>query len=176
MTDFDPGPLARVAARRDDDRITLEFEREFEHPAGRVWTMLTDPDSVGRWAPFRPDRDLGAEGPVTLQMIDGMSDEAFDSVVRVAIAPEALEYTWAGGVVRWELAPANGGTRLTLLHGVDDPDLLPKLAAGWHLCLAVADRRLHGRDAPAIRGDRAQDYGWDELHGAYQALLAAGSG
>lgn len=174
--DFDPGPLALVESRRDGDRITLVFVRDLDHPPEAVWRSLTDPEALRAWAPFVPDRDLGAEGPVVLQMIDGMSDDAFASAVRIAVAPEILEYTWADGVVRWELASVGGATRLTLLHTVDDADLLPKLAAGWHLCLAVADQRLHGRDTPAIRGDQAMAYGWDELHDAYQRRLDAGGG
>jgi len=172
--DFDPGPLALVERRRDGTRTTLVFRRDLAHPPARVWTALTDPDEVARWAPFRPDRDLGRAGAVVLEMIDGMSDERLASEVTRAVAPELLEYTWADGVVRWELAPRGQGTRLTLRHAVDDPDWLPKLAAGWHLCLVVADGLMAGRDMPSMAGERAMDHGWQDLHDAYERALERG--
>ncbi|MBK80900.1 MAG: ATPase [Gammaproteobacteria bacterium] len=174
--DFDPGPLALVESRREGDRITLVFVRDLNHPPEAIWRALTDPESLRAWAPFVPDRDLGAEGPAVLQMIDGMSDEALASTVHVAVAPETLEYTWAEGLVRWELSPRAGGTRLTLRHTVDDADWLPKLAAGWHLCLTVVDRRLRGEETPSMVGELAMDYGWPALHDAYQRLLEEGPG
>lgn len=173
-TEFDPGPLAWVAQRREGSRITLVFRRDLAQPPARVWTALTDPAEVAGWAPFRPDRDLGQAGPALLQMIDGMSDDQLPSEVTRAVAPELLEYSWADGLVRWELAPHGEGTLLTLRHSVDDPDWLPKLAAGWHLCLVVAEGLMDGRDMPSMAGERAMDYGWQDLHDAYQRALAAG--
>jgi len=148
--DFDPGPLALVERRRDGTRTTLVFRRDLAHPPARVWTALTDPDEVARWAPFRPDRDLGRAGAVVLEMIDGMSDERLASEVTRAVAPELLR------------------------HAVDDPDWLPKLAAGWHLCLVVADGLMAGRDMPSMAGERAMDHGWQDLHDAYERALERG--
>lgn len=163
--DFDPGPLADVQHRTEGGRSTLVFVRRFRHPPEKVWAALTDRKQLERWAPFDPDRDLGSAGPATLRMIDG--EHAAE--VRRAVAPELLEYTWGEDVLRWELVPDGAGTRLTLHHQVESKDWIPSVAAGWHLCLAVAERLLDGEPVPRIVGSQAMEYGWQELHDAYAA-------
>ena len=86
--------------------------------------------------------------------------------------PSLLEYTWGTDVLRWELAPAGAGTELTLRHTVAGADWLPKAAAGWHLCLAVAERLLDGDPIDPIRGQAAMDFGWQALNDAYAAELS----
>jgi hypothetical protein len=46
-----------------------------------------------------------------------------------------------------------------------------KVAAGWHLCLLVAERLLAGSPMPPIRGQDALNYGWSALADAYAAAL-----
>jgi len=48
-----------------------------------------------------------------------------------------------------------------------DRDAVPMVAAGWHLCLAVADRLLEGHPIDPIRGEDARNYGWEDLRDAY---------
>jgi hypothetical protein len=50
-------------------------------------------------------------------------------------------------------------------------DWLPKLAAGWHLCLDVAEQLMDGAPTTPIRGDEAMEHGWQELHDAYAERL-----
>jgi hypothetical protein len=52
-----------------------------------------------------------------------------------------------------------------------DPGPWPKTAAGWHLCLAVADHLLAGDPIGPIRGQGAKEWGRDELNEAYTAAL-----
>ena len=66
------------------------------------------------------------------------------ATVTTAQPPTLLEYTWGEDHLRWELAPTPTGTRLTLRHTLADQDFVPKVAAGWHLCLVVAGRLLDG--------------------------------
>jgi uncharacterized protein YndB with AHSA1/START domain len=170
--DFDPGPLAEVTARQDGDRWTVVFVRELGHPPEKVWAALTDPDQLTRWAPFTADRDLGRTGAATLKMLDaGGPDDLPPAEVTRAQAPVLLEYTWGGDVLRWELARSDQGTRLTLRHTVADREMAAKVAAGWHLCLLVADRLLAGEPIEPIRGERAIDFGWEDLRRAYDAEL-----
>jgi hypothetical protein len=49
--------------------------------------------------------------------------------------------------------------------------MLATAAAGWHLCLRVAEHLLDGDPIPPIRGSQALEYGWQELHDAYAARL-----
>jgi uncharacterized protein YndB with AHSA1/START domain len=170
-TTFEPGPLAQVESRPSGDRWTLVFVRDLHHPPEKVWAALTDPAQLGEWAPFTTDRDLGRPGDATLTMIDGEVAEDLPARVTRAEPPTLLEYTWGEDLLRWELAPADPGTRLTLRHRVADRDWAAKVAAGWHLCLVVAERLLDGQPIPAIRGDDARNYGWDDLQDAYAKKL-----
>ena len=48
------------------------------------------------------------------------------------------------------------------------------MAAGWHLCLDVAEHLLDGQPIDPIRGEAARKYGWEDLHDAYAERLAVG--
>ena len=166
-----PGPLADVTAEQASGGWTLVFVRDLKHPPDKVWAALTEPAQLREWAPFVPDRDLARTGAATLTMIDSDPPEDTTASVHRAEPPSLLEYSWGEDLLRWELAPAAAGTRLTLRHRVADRDVLPKLAAGWHLCLDVAERLLDGRPVPPIRGDDARNHGWDELNETYAVKL-----
>ena len=173
--DFDPGPLgdARVEPA-EDGGWTLILVRELRHPRAAVWTALTDPAQVDRWAPFAAARDLGVRGETTVTVIDGDTRVDVPATVLRAEEPSVLEYTWGGDLLRWELEPAGAGTRLTLRHRLSDPDTRAMVAAGWHICLGVLDRLLAGDPVGAIRGREAMDHGWEKLRDGYAERFAAG--
>lgn len=176
-TTFQPSPIADVECRADGDRWTLVFVRVLRHSPERVWAALTDPAEVSAWAPFTTDRDLGRVGDATLTMVGGDASEDLPASVTRAERPTLLEYTWGTDLLRWELDSVDVGTRLTLRHTLDNREWVPKVAAGWHLCLDVAERLLDGQPIDPIRGDDARNYGWEELHDAYAERLAiAGTG
>lgn len=169
--DFDPGPLAEVACEAEEDRWTLVFVRDLRHPPERVWAALTERAQVSQWAPFLADRDLDRTGDATLTMVGGDTAIEMPASVRRAEPPALLEYAWGDDLLRWELQPIEAGTRLTLRHTLSDYGWVPKVAAGWHLCLVVAERLLDGEPIPPIRGDDAHNYGWQELNDAYAKEL-----
>jgi uncharacterized protein YndB with AHSA1/START domain len=169
---FELGPLADVDCRASDDRSTLAFVRNLRHSPEKVWAALTDPAQLREWAPFTADRDLTRVGDATLTMIDGDSAQDLPATVIRAEPPTLLEYMWGTDLLRWELAPVASGTRLTLQHTVNDPTMLAKVAAGWHICLVVAEHLLDGQPVGPIVGDNARNYGWDALHEAYAQRLA----
>jgi uncharacterized protein YndB with AHSA1/START domain len=175
---FEPSPLAAADAVGDvsdaqtgTDRWTLVFVRDLRHPPEKVWAALTEPAQLSEWAPFTTDRGLGQVGEATLTMIDGDTKLDLPAVVRTVERPSVLEYTWGEDLLRWELAPIETGTRLTLRHTVEERDLLPKVAAGWHLCLDVAERLLDGEPIGPIRGSDAMNFGWDDLRAGYAAKM-----
>jgi len=163
MMDFQPGPLADASVEND----TLTFPRELPHPPGRVWRALTDPAELAEWAPFDPDRNLGATGPATLSM----EGEPTAANVHRVDANRLLEYTWDTDVLRWELEPVAAGTRLTLRHTVADPAWITKVAAGWHICIDVLARFLDGQPVGRIAGEEAKQYGWARLNAEYADRL-----
>lgn len=171
---FDPGPLADVHTEQGEGTWTLVLTRELRHAPAMVWAALTEPGQLEAWAPFTTDRDLGSPGDATLTMVDGEVREDMPATVVRAEVPRLLEYTWGPDLLRWELEPTAAGTRLTLRHQTADPDMVPKLAAGWHLCLVVAERLLDGNPIGPIRGRDATNYGWDDLNEAYAKRLTDG--
>lgn len=169
--DFDPGALADVEHHADGKRWTLVFSRYVRHSPAKVWAALTDPEQLHQWAPFDPNRNLATTGPALLLMTDGETTEEFQSNVLRAVEPELLEYTWGDDLLRWELTADGTGTRLILRHTVTSPEWLPRTAAGWHLCLVVAEHLLDGKPMGRIVGRDAKNFGWEQLHDAYAARL-----
>ena len=170
-TGFDPGPLADASVAGDAGRWSLIFVRALPHPPEKVWAALTDPGELDRWAPFTAARDLSRTGETTLTMVDGPDRTRLPVTVLHADPPALLEYTFGEDRLRWELIPADGGTRLTLRHTFAERDEAPGYAAGWHLCTAVLARLLAGDPVGVIRGRDALAHGWGELRAAYTAEL-----
>ncbi len=67
------------------------------------------------------------------------------------------------------------GTRLTLRHTIDDRTWIPKIAAGWHICLDVVDHLMAGQPIGRIVADDALHHGWERLNDAYAARLGIAS-
>ncbi|BCB82605.1 hypothetical protein Pflav_090150 [Phytohabitans flavus] len=52
-----------------------------------------------------------------------------------------------------------------------DRTWLSMVAAGWHICLDVADLLLDGRPIGSIVADEAKEFGWEELRDGYAERL-----
>jgi uncharacterized protein YndB with AHSA1/START domain len=170
-----------VGARCDvgHGRTIVVMPREFPHSRHEVWSLLTDPKLLSNWAPFTSDRSLAGIGRATLTMLDGGDRGLADiqSVVFVADALETLEYSWAEDTLSWMLedavAQAGGraSCRITLRQTLADDRMASAVAAGWHLCLDVAESVLDGHPTPPIRGMDAMDHGWAALNRRYARLF-----
>ncbi|MGH8109096.1 MAG: SRPBCC family protein [Arenimonas sp.] len=171
QTDYKPGPLANVEYRVNDGRWTLVFTREFTHSPEKVWEALTNPAHQREWAPFESDRNLSSTGTASFKMIDSDKQMVFDANVTRADAPGLLEYTWGTDLLRWELRATGAGTQLVLRHTTAGKDWLPKVAAGWHICLDVAGYFMDGSPIGRIVGEAAKEHGWIELNDAYAEKL-----
>ena len=121
------------------------FERRFDAPRERVWLALTDPQELAGWlAPAEIDLRVG--GAVVLKFDD-------DNVERGTITelrePEVIAYTWNEGksdsLVRFELEPDGGGTRLTLRHTFEGEADLPGYGGGWHHHLELLAAQTAGK-------------------------------
>ena len=167
---YQPGNPANVSAHPDGDRWTLVFTRELRHAPEKVWAALTDPVEIREWAPFDTDRSLGSEGDATLTMV-GDEPEQMPAIIQRAERPRLLEYTWGPDLLRWELEPSGAGTRLTLRHTTGGSDWVPKIAAGWHICIDVMDLYLSGTPIGRIAAEEAKKHGWDRLNEGYAAAL-----
>lgn len=170
-TQYIPSPLADVQCHENDGRSTLVFTRDFRHSPEKVWQLLTRPEQHREWAPFESDRNLSTVGAAKLIMIDRDVEMKFDAYVSQSNEPFLLEYTWGTDLLRWELQGTDEGCRLTLQHTTGTKDWVPKVAAGWHICLDVADYFMHGNSIGRIVGEDAKKHGWTGLHDAYAVQL-----
>ncbi len=171
---YTPSAPSGVEIRKDGEQWTLVLVRDLPHPPARVWKALTDPEHLRAWAPFDPDRNLGAVGTATLTTVGAPSPHVTETRVKRADAPKVLEFNWGGQDIRWELEPrGGGGTRLTLWHNIDRR-FISMGAAGWHICFDVLERHLAGRPIGRIVGTDAMKFdGWQRLHAEYAKQFGA---
>jgi len=172
---YAPGPAAGAEVQKDGEKWTLVLVRELRHSPAMVWQALTDPAQLSAWAPFDADRNLGAVGPVKLSTVGAPTPLVSETQVKRADAPRALEYSWGGGDLRWELEPQGSGTRLTLWHNINR-GYIAWGAAGWHICFDVLDRLLAGQPIPRIVGPEAMKFdGWQRLSAEYAKQFDVGT-
>ena len=166
---YAPGPASGAQIRKTDgERWTLILTRELRHSPERVWQALTDPAQLREWAPFEADTSLAAAGStVKLTTVGAPAPHVTETTVTRAEAQKLLEYSWAGGDMRWELEAVGSGTRLTLWTNIDRR-YIAMGAAGWHVCFDVLDHLLGGAAIGRIAGPDAMKFGgWQRLHAEY---------
>jgi len=166
---YAPGPAAGARVEKNNDAWTLVLVRELRHPPAMVWEALTDPAQLAEWAPFDADRSLATVGPAKLTTIGAPAAHATtETTVKRAEARKALEYSWGGGDMRWELQPwGDNGTRLTLWSNINRA-WISAGAAGWHICFDVLDRLLSGAPLGRMVGPGLmQNDGWQRLNAEY---------
>jgi uncharacterized protein YndB with AHSA1/START domain len=163
---YAPGPAGGASIEKDGDKWTLVLVRELAHPPAKVWKALTEPEHLREWAPFDSDRSLASVGAAKLTTVG--TPYVSETQVKRADAHRALEYTWGGGDMRWELEPTGaGGTRLTLWHNINR-GYISMGAAGWHICFDVLDRLLADQPIGRIVGPDAMGFdGWQRLNVEY---------
>ncbi|HYV95883.1 MAG TPA: SRPBCC domain-containing protein [Gemmatimonadaceae bacterium] len=166
---YEPGPATAARVQKDGDKWTLVLVKDLRHSPDRVWRALTDPAQLREWAPFDADGSLGTAGAkVTLTTVGAPQPHVTETTVTRADPPKALEYTWGGFDMKWELErTALGGTRLTLWTNIDRR-YMAMGAAGWHICLDVLERLLGDDPVGRIVGPDAMKFGgWQRLNAAY---------
>ena len=164
---YTPGPATGAEVRKDGEKWTLILVRELRHSPEKVWQALTDPAHLREWAPFDVDGSLGKVGKVKLTWLG--APQALETPVTRAEAPKLLEYN----DTRWELEPADGGTRLKLWHSIDRR-FVAWGAAGWHISFDVLDRLLAGQPMGRIAGPEAMKFeGWQRLTAEYAKQFRA---
>ena len=132
--------LARGELRRTADGWEVRFERNLTKPQSDVWELLTESTPVGTEPPLRFTNGYFQAGPIT------------------AIKEhELLEYSWEGGVVRWEMRPGNGGARLVLTQTgtAAQSDQRARALGAWHVHIDLLAQWLRG-ETPCWPEGRAE--------------------
>jgi uncharacterized protein YndB with AHSA1/START domain len=139
-------------------RIT--FVRELKHPQEKVWRAISEPDGLKAWFPSTIDGERKAGAP--LKFVFPFPDAPVMAGTMLACDPPSLmEFEWGSDVLRIELEPIDGGTRLTLTDTFTEYAKAARDAGGWHACL---DNLGYGLD-----GLPKQEDNWKETSAWYYA-------
>jgi uncharacterized protein YndB with AHSA1/START domain len=178
---------------RDGERLRLRYERRLAHPPATVWRALTESTSLRHWfpadivgervtgaqvqMPFWPEdaqENLAMLQEAGVDTTDMDPDEVLPGLIRVFDPPRLFELVWGNpageaDVLRFELEPDEGGTRLVFTTWPGEPGPLGHAGtgAGWHACLDALEALLDtGAAAPADR------HAIQQLQEDYVALMA----
>jgi uncharacterized protein YndB with AHSA1/START domain len=173
LANYEPGPANIAHVEKNGDKWTLVLVKQLRHSPAKVWDALTDPAQLREWAPFDADGNLGQAGnAVTLTTVGAPTAHVTDTVVTRADRPTRLEYTWGNFNMRWQLEPANNGTKLTLWTNIDRTHMAMG-AAGWQICFEVLDLLLDGKPMGRTVGPALmQVAGWRRLTAEYTKQFA----
>jgi uncharacterized protein YndB with AHSA1/START domain len=156
--------------RRDDERMSVRFERLYDATPAELWAALTDPTQIRGWLAEATRFELAVGGEIELRFGDG-DGELTRGRIRELQPGRVLEYDWhtegeASSVVRFELVGQEQGTLLVLDHRHLDPDSAPGYGAGWQAHLEAL--------AAPFSGD-GEDWWrrYEELRPSYVAAAAA---
>jgi len=159
-------PVSDISCESDGSNSTLHFVRELKHAPDIVWSALTKADQLQKWLPYSIDRDIDSEGEAVLTMNDGSEPPTYNIEVTRVITGKLVEYSWGESLLVWELQATEAGTKISLHHTVPNPEWVTPAAAGWHMCLDLAELMLNGTEwgelAPIV-GAAAMEYGWGRL-------------
>ena len=151
------GQLERVG-----DHWQLRFSRTLRHAPDKVWRALTEPEHLAAWFPAQMHGERATGARLTFVFENGEGPDT-EGEILVYDPPALLEYRWGTELLRFELAPDDGGgTQLTFLNTFDELGKAARDAAGWHACLDVMAHHLDGREPPWNPMDR-----WKEVHPVY---------
>jgi uncharacterized protein YndB with AHSA1/START domain len=138
--------------RTEEGGGLIHYKRQLAFPVEEVWSALTEPERLADWwPPFATDVtvDLREGGAITMAWPDGPPLEF--KIVRVE-APTLLEHTHThpGSWMRYELEPADYGTRLLATYFVTDPAMVIERGdvVGGHYSLDRLEQALEGHPVP----------------------------
>ena len=171
-------PMASVL--RDSDRVGLRYHRSLHHPPDKVWRALTESEHLRHWLPcdIVGERRAGAdvELPFWPDHIEtfGIDEPVLTGQILVWEPTSMFEWTWAGDVLRFELAPRGDGTDLTFTTWFADPDVAAGAGGGYHVCLDHLIHLLDGAGDLPFTDARVQAEA-DRWQQRYSDLLASTS-
>lgn len=121
----------------DGARPAVRLERHLADPPAIVWRALTDRDELRAWFPCDVVVD-GGRWEVGAQITFAFPAEVIEMTLAGTVLavdePSVLSFSWGEEILRFELAPQGGGTRLVLINELP-PSNAARNAAGWDACL-----------------------------------------
>lgn len=150
-----------------DGRPAVRFRRRYAHPAGRIWTAISDPEELSHWFTSRVRMEPRAGGTIEFSGDPNMPEFRHAGTVLAYEPPERLAFTWGGGELHLLVEPDGDGCALTLIDVLEARDAAARNAAGWSVCLAELDKHVAGLPAGGPHGSGAES--WREHYAQYVA-------
>jgi uncharacterized protein YndB with AHSA1/START domain len=160
MSESDDARLGEVLT--DGDRTVLRYERLLAHPPEKVWRALTESEHLRHWFPADVVGERRAGAPLTFpfwpEVVEKhhVEDVVLTGELRVWDPPRTLELAWDTELLRYELRPADGVTRLVLTVRLAEstPAGTHGAAAGYHVVLDSLQELLDtGTCTPIAQAD-----------------------
>jgi uncharacterized protein YndB with AHSA1/START domain len=121
----------------DGQRTAVRLERYLPDPPSIVWRAIIDREKLRSWFPC----DVVVAGgrwevgaAITFTFAPEVIDLTLTGEVLALDEPNALAVSWGEEMLRFELSPADGGTRLALVDELP-AGMAARSAAGWEVCL-----------------------------------------
>jgi uncharacterized protein YndB with AHSA1/START domain len=142
----------------DGDFARLFYQRRLPHPPEKVWAAITDPAQLKQWFMARDVKFDGRPGG-SVEMSAGPAQIHWQGRILTWDPPHVYEYEWIAdprpefpkgenSVVRWELAPVDGATLLTLTHRHLSRPTAMGFGPGWHAFLDRLAAQIAGQSIP----------------------------
>lgn len=133
----------------------IELERAYPYPVAAVWDAVTTAEGISAWMKYETTLERRIGGRI---FVDFKSEGSLEGTVCEWEPERVFAYTWGLSVVRWELEPGDGVTRLRFTNSHAMPEILLGFAAGWH---AFIDHL-----GPYLAGESVEDR-YDDLMTIY---------
>jgi uncharacterized protein YndB with AHSA1/START domain len=129
--------MSKATILADGARPAVRLERRLPDPPTTVWRAITEREQLRSWFPcdvlVAGGRwEVGAA--ITFVFPPEVIDLTLTGKVLEVSEPNALAFIWGDEILRFELSPAHGGTRLVLVDELP-AGLAARNAAGWEVCL-----------------------------------------
>jgi uncharacterized protein YndB with AHSA1/START domain len=139
----------------------LKFTRVLPHPPDKVWRALTEPEHLEAWFPTTIEGERTSGAP--LRFRHRKADLPPMEGAMLACEPQSvLEFSWGEDTLRFELAPRESGTELTLIDTLAERGKAARDGAGWHVCLDQLAYHLDDSEPPWTSPER-----WRQVHDSY---------
>lgn len=144
-----------------DGTWRLRFTRVLPHAPEKVWRALTEDEHLEAWFPTTIEGDRASGAALRFEHRDA-DLPAMEGEMIACEPPSLLEFTWGEDTLRFQLAPHEAGTELTLIDTLAERGKAARDGAGWHVCLDRLGYHLEGAEPPWTSPDR-----WRQVHGSY---------
>lgn len=135
--------------KRGEDHIDVRFERHYPRPMETVWRALTEPERLADWMGLS-EIEPRVGGRIRM-MLDG--PHPMQGTVLEWDPPRVLAFSWTNthapnSVIRYELYPDDGGTRVSFSHQGMPYATSALMLPGWHDLLQRLGSVVEGRRPP----------------------------